>query len=87
MQHFDGTCSSISIDVKKFNFRYLSPHHYLHYFRTHYGLCRKAFEVVGPENEQALSNDILAIVDDFNVAQDGTMCAPSEYLQIVMTKD
>lgn len=85
-EHFDPACASVRIERKAFNFRYRSPEHYLEYTRTHYGLLRKAFEVVGPEGEAALENEILAIAREFNVADDGTMCAPSAYAQAIMIK-
>ncbi|MFY0610247.1 MAG: class I SAM-dependent methyltransferase [Hyphomicrobiaceae bacterium] len=85
-EHFGSACSAISIDMKTYNFRYRSPEHYLDFFRTHYGICRKAFEFVGPTGEAALASDILEIANEFNVADDDTMRAPSEYLQISMIK-
>ncbi|MEM7042587.1 MAG: class I SAM-dependent methyltransferase [Pseudomonadota bacterium] len=85
-QHFDELCSSFLITRKHYKFRYHSPQHYLDFFRTHYGLCRQAFACVGPLGEAALADDILSIVDAFNTAVDGTMCAPSDYVEIVMIK-
>lgn len=85
-QHFDAHCSSIFMTRKQYNFRYRSPEHYLDVFRTHYGLCRKAFDYVGPQGEAALAEDILGIAEAFNVADDGTMKAPSEYVEVIMMK-
>ena len=85
-QHFGAACSSIAIDWKRFNFRYQSPQHFLEFFRTNYGLMRKAFDYVGAGGEKALADDILAIIDELNVAADGTMRVPSDYAEIVMTK-
>ena len=84
--HFSAACASIDVSWKQFNFRYRSPEHYLEFFRTNYGLLRKAFEVVGPGGDEALANDILTIVDDFNTAEDGSMRAPSDYAEIIMVK-
>ena len=80
------SASELSIEWKKFNFRYRSPFHYVDFFRTYYGLCRKAYEKVGPEGEDALTNDILALVEEFNIATDGSVTMPSDYAQVVMTK-
>ena len=33
-----------------------------------------------------LEADLYALLDMFNVAQDGTLVAPSEYLEVVVTK-
>ena len=39
-----------------------------------------------PAAQQALQADILALIDEFNVAKDGTLVIPSEYLEVVITK-
>ncbi|MEP0943845.1 MAG: class I SAM-dependent methyltransferase [Rhizobiaceae bacterium] len=85
-QHLTPSASAIFNTPKVYNFRYKSAQHYLEFFRTNYGLCRKAFEKVGPAGEDALASDILNLVDEFNDARDGTVSMPSEYLQIVMIK-
>jgi hypothetical protein len=46
----------------------------------------KAFAALGPAAQQALHDDILALIARLNIAKDGTMVAPSEYLEIVVTK-
>ena len=78
--------SEMEITFKSYNFRYQSPQHYLEFFRTYYGLCRKAFEKVGPGRESALANDILRIVNEFNRATDGTVSMPSKYAQVIMVR-
>ncbi|MEX3007181.1 class I SAM-dependent methyltransferase [Hoeflea sp. TYP-13] len=85
-EHFGPAASSISINWKQFNYRYRSAEHYLEFFRTYYGLCRKAFEKVGPQGEKALADDILNLAREFNIADDGTMCAPSDYAEVVIVK-
>ena len=85
-QHFGHACESIAIEWKSFNFRYESPQHFLDFFRAYYGLMRKAFEHVGASGEKALADDIRAIVDELNLAEDGTMRVPSAYAEIVMVK-
>ena len=85
-EHLAPAASELSIQWKKFNFRYRSPFHYVDFFRTYYGLCRKAYEKVGPEGEDALTSDILALVEEFNIATDGSVTMPSDYAQVVMTK-
>ncbi len=85
-EHFGVAAKSISIVKSSYNFRYISPQHYLDFFRTYYGLCRKAFEKVGPDGEKLLADDILSLVDEFNIAVDGTVCMPSEYSQVVIVK-
>lgn len=85
-QHFGEGASSIDIKMRSYTFRYPSPEFYLEFFRTHYGLTKRAFQVVGPEGEEALANDILQVIHDMNSATDGTMSVSSEYAQIIITK-
>lgn len=85
-EHFGPFASSIDIEWKTFNFRYRSPEHYLDFFRTYYGLTRKAFEKVGPEGEKALADDVLGLCREFNTATDGTLRAVSDYAQVVIVK-
>ncbi len=85
-QHFGPLASAIDITMKHYTFRYPSPEFYLDFFRTHYGLTKRAFEVVGPEGEEALANDILGVIHDMNIATDGTMSVRSEYAQVIITK-
>ena len=84
--HFGEDARSIEIEWKAFDFRYHSPEHYLDFFRTYYGLCRKAFEKVGAEGEKFLADDILDLVDEFNTATDGTVTMPSSYVQVVINR-
>ncbi len=83
---FGPDAASISAEPRMFVFRYRSPQHWIDVFRTFYGPLLKAFEALGDDARAALSRDVLALIDDFNMAQDGTMVAPSEYLEIVITK-
>ena len=46
----------------------------------------KAFAAIEPEARDALEADIYALLDEFNVARDGTLVVPSEYLEVVITK-
>ena len=85
-EYLSPASSSVSVTKKNYQFRYISPQHYLDFFRTHYGLCKKAFEKVGADGEEALANDILDLVNEFNVAEDGTVSIPSEYAQVIMIK-
>ena len=46
----------------------------------------KAFAAIDPEAREALEADIHALLDKFNIAKDGTLVVPSEYLEVVITK-
>ena len=44
----------------------------------------KAFEALDEARRVTLRQDILQLIEEFNVADDGTMKVPSEYLEIVI---
>ena len=46
----------------------------------------KAFAAIDQLARIALETDLHLLIDRFNVADDGTIVVPSEYLEIVITK-
>jgi hypothetical protein len=54
--------------------------------RSYYGPVVKAFASIDPKAREALEADLHALLDKFNVAEDGTLVAHSEYLEVVITK-
>jgi ubiquinone/menaquinone biosynthesis C-methylase UbiE len=83
---FGRKASSIECQSRHFVFRYRSPQHWMDVFRTYYGPLLKTFAALQPPAQQALHDDILALIARLNVARDGTMVVPGEYLEIVVTK-
>jgi hypothetical protein len=55
-------------------------------FRTYYGPVLKAFAAIDLSSQQSLEADILALVEKFNAAEDGTVVVRSEYLEVVVTR-
>jgi ubiquinone/menaquinone biosynthesis C-methylase UbiE len=83
---FGARASEIKAEPRMFVFRYRSPQHWLDVFRTYYGPMLKAFGALDATAQTALARDLLALVDDFNRANDGTVAAHGEYLEVVITK-
>ena len=83
---FKPMARSISLKVKRFGFRYPSPQHFVDYFRTYYGPVHKAFLSLEEGRRKALNDDLLATIADFDIAEDATMHAPSDYAEIVIAK-
>ena len=83
---FGEQASKIHTAPRMFVFRYRSPRHWLDVFKTFYGPMLKAFAALDAQAQAALSDDLLALADELNRAGDGTMAAPSEYLEVVITK-
>jgi ubiquinone/menaquinone biosynthesis C-methylase UbiE len=81
-----GPQATVEARSKNFVFRYKSPGHWVEVFRTYYGPVHKAFAAIDPPAREALEADLYALIEDFNVADDGTLVVPSEYLEAVVTK-
>ena len=82
---FADSLADLQSRKRHFVFRYRSPEAHLDYWRQWYGPTLKAFETVGAAGETALRQDLLDLVARCNVATDGSMVVPSEYLEAVIT--
>jgi hypothetical protein len=56
------------------------------FFRTYYGPMHKAFLALDHSGQAALASDLEATVARFNTTTDGSMRAPSDYAEIVISK-
>jgi len=83
---FGERLDAISIERRDFVFRYHSAAHWLEVFRTFYGPMNKAFAALDGAKQEALGADLIALAESFNRATDGTLVAPSEYLEVVITR-
>jgi hypothetical protein len=77
---------AVKAESRNFVFRYKSPRHWVEIFRNYYGPVLKAFAAVDPPAREALAADLDALLDRFNIAKDGTLVIPSEYLEVVLTR-
>jgi len=81
---FDERLDAIAIERRDFVFRYRNAAHWLEVFRTFYGPMHKAFGALDAAQQEALAADLIALAERFNRATDGTLVAPSEYLEVVI---
>ncbi|MBV8807925.1 MAG: class I SAM-dependent methyltransferase, partial [Acidobacteriaceae bacterium] len=81
-----GSKARLAAETKNFMFRYKSPHHCLEIFRSYYGPIVKVFAATDPEAREALAADLFGLLGEFNLARDGTLVIPSQYLEVVITK-
>ena len=81
-----GAKATVAVETKDFAFRYKSPKHWVEVFRTYYGPVLKAFAAIDPKAGEALETDLYTLLDEFNVAKDGTLVVPSAYLEVVITR-
>lgn len=82
---FEAQATSINIESRNFVFRYQSPEHWLQVFKSYYGPVLKAFAALDPQAQNALADDLVALIDRFNRSGDAGVVIPSEYLEIVIT--
>jgi ubiquinone/menaquinone biosynthesis C-methylase UbiE len=83
---FEPHATSVKSAQRNFVFRYRSPAHWLEVFKTYYGPLLKTFAALEPAAQAALQRDLMALVDRFNRAGDGSMVVPSEYLEVAITR-
>jgi SAM-dependent methyltransferase len=83
---FGERLATIAIEPRYFAFRYRSAAHWLEVFRTFYGPMHKAFGALDATLQESLAADLIALAEGFNRATDGTLVAPSEYIEVVITR-
>jgi len=83
---FDGKAADIVAEPRMYVFRYKSPEHWLDVFKSFYGPTLKAFAALDEAGQAALKRDLLALLGEFNRADDGTMVVHGEYLEVVITR-
>jgi ubiquinone/menaquinone biosynthesis C-methylase UbiE len=83
---FGAQVSEMAAEPRMFAMRYRSPEHWLDVFKTFYGPMLKAFAALATNAQDGLTRDVLALIGEYNRADDGTMVVHSEYLEVVMTK-
>ena len=81
-----GSGASIATSERQFVFRYRSPAHWFEVFATYYGPVHKALGALDAGKRSALEADLRALLDTVNDAHDGTFVAPSDYLEVVVTR-
>jgi len=87
LEHLFGAgAREIRVTEKQFVFRYRSPEHFMEIFRTYYGPVHKAFGALDTTRQAALHAEFMTLIDQFNVATDGTLVAPSTYLEVVIER-
>ena len=81
---FDG--AQIRCERRHFNFRYRSAAHWVQVFRDFYGPTHKAFAALDAQGQQALEDDITALLQEMNTAGAASLVVPAEYLEVVVNK-
>src|SRR5829696_688726 len=63
-----------------------SADHYIDFFREYFGPTQTAYERVGPDGEQALTDDLRTFLDSANTGGERAMVLEAEYLLAVATR-
>jgi ubiquinone/menaquinone biosynthesis C-methylase UbiE len=82
---FGPSAAHIRTQRKPYVFRYRSAEHWIDVFRTYYGPVNKAFAALEPAKQQELHDGIAALLGRFNRGG-SALIAPSDYLEVVITK-
>ncbi len=83
---FGAGSSMIDVTSRNYVWRYRSAQHWLTTWWEVYGPLQKAFGKLDEAGQQQLTGALLELLEDCNVATDGTLVIPSEYLEVVVTK-
>ncbi len=71
------------LTTRFFPFRYHSPEHFASWFLEYYGPITRLGGLLSPEQAAEFAKDLARVAEEFNQADDGTVAAPSEYLEAV----
>ena len=80
---FGRQVRSMTVRRRFFAFRYRSPQHFVHFFRSYYGPMRRAYEALDPLGQEHLTCDLLDLAALFNRSTGTDLVAPAEYLEVV----
>ena len=82
---FGARAGRIRAERRLFNFRYRNAAHWVQVFRDWYGPTHKAFAALDAAGQARLECDIVALLEELNVAGPASLVVPGEYLQVVVT--
>ena len=83
---FGDGISSLQTTKRHFVFRYRSVAHWMDIFETYYGPIATALQALDTAGQQGLSQDLMGLLEKYNIAKDGTLVVPAEYLESVAIK-
>lgn len=73
----------VGLTNRKYVFRYHSPAHFSQWFRQFYGPITRLAGTLSDQDLDRFSEDLAEVARQYNVADDGTVAAPAEYLEAV----
>jgi ubiquinone/menaquinone biosynthesis C-methylase UbiE len=86
LQRLFAGVRSIEHTTRTFAFRYESPEHFIHVFRTFYGPTYKAFAALDDAGKAALNADLIALLRAADRGDASGLVVPAEYLETIITR-
>ena len=83
---FGAGAADILVTHRDFWFRYQSPEHFIHVFRTWYGPVHKAFASLDAEQSVLLEHDLVVLLNQLNEDGDRSLLIPGEYVEVLVRR-
>jgi SAM-dependent methyltransferase len=83
---FGDEISDLRVERRVSRQPFRSADHYIEFFRTYFGPTQMAYERVGSEGEQALTDDLRAFLESANTAGDRALVLEADYLEVIATR-
>lgn len=83
---FGEHADALGAATRSYVLRYESTQQWLESWRSFYAPLQKVIDSVDPDWRDQLTEDLLALADRFNEADDGTMVIEDEYLEFLIHK-
>lgn len=82
---FGDSLAELRLRPREVILRYRSIDHWLEFFSTYFGPIREIAEGLEPSRRRQFGEDLKQVVARVNRATDGTVAAPVEYAEVVIT--
>ncbi len=76
----------VAVTRKAVGLRAISAERWVEFMKTYFGPAIQAFGSCAEGARKALAEEMGELIREFNRAENGTVLAPSEYLEIVVTR-
>ena len=80
-----GAHAQVEIEHRQFTFRYRSPQEFFETFTMYYGPTERAWTSLDAVGRASLREQLVALATEANRRTDGTLAAPSDYVEVVIT--
>ena len=82
---FGEALTDIVLERRAVMLRYRNLEHFRDFFTTYFGPIHEIYEGLEERRRRAFGDDLMELVARNNVADDGTVVAPVEYAEVVIT--